>query len=102
MLGGIVGFEWRYATRRITFAATAAVLALLGYVLASTGFGAQDIHVNAPYAIAYGTAFLSLTSVFALTVLVAPALLRDTEHQMAEIVYATAVTKTQYLLGRLA
>jgi ABC-2 type transport system permease protein len=101
MLLGIIGFEWRYVTRRITFAATAAVFALLGFVLAATGFGAQDIHVNSPYAVAYATAFLSLSSVFALTVLVAPSLLRDTEHQMGEIVYATSVTKTQYLVGRL-
>lgn len=100
MLRGIIGFEWRYVTGRITFAATAAVFALLGFVLASTGFGAADIHVNSPYAVAYATGFLSLSSVFALTVLVAPSLLRDTEHQMGEIVYATAVTKARYLVGR--
>ena len=102
MLIGIAAFEWRYVTRRVTFAAAAIVLAGLGFVLAKTGFGAQDIHVNSPYAVAYSIAFLSLTSVFALTVLVAPSLLRDTEHHMAEIVYSTAVTKTEYLLGRLA
>jgi ABC-type transport system involved in multi-copper enzyme maturation permease subunit len=102
MLTRIAAFEWRYATRRITFAAAAAGFALLGFVLGSTGFGADDIPVNAPYAIAYSIAFLSLTSVFALTVIVAPSLLRDREHQMEEIVYATAVTKTEYLIGRLA
>ena len=102
MLLRVAAFEWRYATRRITFAAAAAGLALLGFVLASTGFGAQDIPVNSPYAIAYSIAFLSLTAVFALTVIVAPSLLRDAEHQMEEIVYATAVTKTGYLIGRLA
>ena len=102
MLSGIAAFEWGYVVRRATFAASAAALALLGFVLASTGFGAQDIAVNSPYAIAYSIGFLSLTSVFALTVLVGPALLRDSEHQMAEMVYATAVTKTQYLLGRFA
>lgn len=100
MLSGIIGFEWRYITRRLTFAATAAVFALMGYVLASTGFGATDIHVNAPYAIGKATGFLTLLSVFALTVLVAPSLLRDTETQMGELIYATAVTKTRYLLGR--
>lgn len=102
MLTGIVGFEWRYATRRISFALAAALLALMGFALGATGFGSDDIHVNAPYAVAHATGFLSLVSVFALTVLVAPAVLKDTEHHMAEIVYATAVTKTQYLLGRFA
>jgi hypothetical protein len=100
MLSAIAGFEWRYVARRATFAAAALALALFGFVLGATGFGAQDIPVNAPYAVAYSVGFLSLTSVFALTVLMGPALLRDTEHQMAEIVYATAVTKADYLLGR--
>src|SRR5262245_10511654 len=100
MLIGIARFEWRYVTRRIPFAATAAVFALLGFTLAATGFGAQDIHVNSPYAVSYATAFLSLISVFALTVLVAPSLLRDTEHQMVEIISSTAVTKARYLAGR--
>jgi len=52
-----------------------------------------------PFAIAYSTAFPSLTSVFALTVVVAPALLRDTEHQVAEIVYATSVAKWIWAAG---
>lgn len=102
MLTGIIGFEWRYVTRRLTFAVTAAAFALMGFVLSSTGFGSEGIHVNAPYAISESTAFLSLLSVFALTVLVAPSLLRDTEYQMGELVYATSVTKTQYLVGRFA
>lgn len=100
MLLGIIAFEWRYATRRLTFAAAAATFALLGFALTSTGFGAVEIPVNAPYAITYTVGFLTLLSVFAVTVLVAPSLLRDTEHQMAELIYATAVTRTRYLLGR--
>ncbi|KFE70457.1 ABC transporter permease/M1 family aminopeptidase [Hyalangium minutum] len=102
MLIGIAAFEWRYVTRRLPFAATSAVFALMGGMLASTGFGARDIHVNSPYAVSYSIAFLTLLSVFALTILVAPSLLRDSESQMSELIYATAVTKTRYLVGRFA
>jgi ABC-type transport system involved in multi-copper enzyme maturation permease subunit len=100
MLAGIVAFEWRYATRRLTFAVTTASSAFMGFALAATGFGPDEAHLNGPWSVTYSIGFLTLVSVFAATLVSAPALLRDTEHRMAEIVYATSVTKRDYLLGR--
>jgi len=102
LLLGILAFEWRYAARRLTFAAAAAGFGVMGFVLAATGFASQGIHVNSPYAIATSAGLLALLSVFASTVLCAPSLLRDEEHQMAELVGATSATRAQLVLGRFA
>jgi len=101
-LAGIVAFEWRYATRRLTFAVAAASLALMGFALAATAFGPADVRLNGPWAVTASVGLLTLVSVLAATLLSAPALLRDNEHGMAEVVYATSVTKRDYLLGRFA
>ncbi len=102
MLGGIAAFEWRYATGRLGFAASALGLALLGLVLSVNGPGSGDAVRNGPWAVTYSVGFLTLVSVFAATLLSSPTLLRDVEHQAAEIVYSTSVTKRDYLLGRFA
>ena len=99
---GIALFEWRYAARRPAFAAAALGLAALGALLSLSGPGSGAELRNGPYAVSYSAGFLGLVSVFAATLLSAPALLRDVEHRSAEIVFATAVGKRDYLLGRFA
>lgn len=100
MTAGLLRFEWRYHTRRLTFAASALCFAVLGFGLAATAFGPNDVRLNSPYSIAESLGVLSLTSVFVVTLFCAQAALRDLEHRMAEVVFATAVTKPRYLLGR--
>ena len=100
MIGKIIGFEWRYHTRQISFVAAVLVFALFGFVLTATGFGPDNIHINSPYSIAQSVGMLSLLSVFALAVFCANAVVRDREHQMEEIVFTTSVEKLHFLLGR--
>ncbi len=99
---GIFLFEWRYHTRRLTFAVAAAFFTLFGFILAAQAYTAEGVHLNAPYTIANAIGLLSLVSVFVLMLFSAQALLRDGEHRMAEIIWATSVTKGQYLFGRFA
>lgn len=102
MLIEILRFEWRYQTRRLTFAVAAAFFAVMGFALAATGFGPPDVRINGPWAVAQSIGLLTLVSVFALTLFVARALLRDAEDRMEEIVFTTRITKGQYLFTRLA
>jgi hypothetical protein len=102
MLGGILRFEWRYQARRPAFAAVAAVFALVGFAFAATAFGPDDVHLNSPYSIAESLGLASLMVVLAGTFFCAQGALRDPEHRMTEIVFATAITKRQYVLGRYA
>ncbi|AHG92478.1 Peptidase M1 membrane alanine aminopeptidase (plasmid) [Gemmatirosa kalamazoonensis] len=102
MLGGILRFEWRYHTRRLTFAAAALALAGGAATLVGTGYGPKSVDVNAPYTIAQSLGLLSLFSVFVLTIFCANAALRDTEHGMTELVFSRPIGKPRYLLGRFA
>lgn len=101
-LAAIAAFEWRYATRRLPFVVSSLLLGLMGFALSATAFGPAELRLNGAWTVAYSVGFLTLVSVFAATLLCAPALLRDTEHRMEEIVFSTAVTKRGYLLGRFA
>lgn len=102
MLPGLLRFEWRYHTRRATFLVAALALMGCGLALVGTGYGPANVHVNSPYVVAQSLGVLSLLGVFVLTIFCAPAALRDTEHGMTGIVFATPVGKPRYLLGRLA
>ena len=102
MFAGIVAFEWRYATGRLAFGVAVLGLALMGLVLSVSGPGSGDALRNGPWAVTYSVGFLTLVSVFAATLLSSSSLLRDVEHQAAEIVYSSSVTKRDYLLGRFA
>jgi ABC-2 type transport system permease protein len=103
MLLGILLFEWRYQTRRLTFLAVAAAFAFVGGSMAATRFGAGiDGDVNSPYAIVLAVSFATLVAVLATTFCCAQGALRDTEHGMTEIVYATAITRRHYVFGRFA
>ncbi len=97
----IIRFEWRYHTRQFSFAAGAAIFAVLGFVL-TVGLGRQDVQANSPYLIVEVAALLSLMSIFPLTVFSANAILRDREYTMEEIIFSTAVEKGRFLLGRFS
>ncbi len=101
MFSDIIRFEWRYHTRQFSFAAGAAIFAVLGFVL-TVGLGRQDVQANSPYLITEVAALLSLMSIFPLTVFSASAMLRDREHTMEEIIFSTALEKGRFLLGRFS
>jgi D-arginine dehydrogenase len=51
MLAGILRFEWRYHTRRLTFAASAIALSGMSLLMVSSGYGPAGVDVSAwPFA----------------------------------------------------
>ncbi len=100
MLRDLVAFEWRYHTRQVAFLAGALLFLLMGFALPATSFGAENLAINSPYLVMQSLAFLSLLSVFVAAVFTSNAVLRDPEHRMQEIVYATPVGRLHFLAGR--
>lgn len=96
----LLRFEWRYQTRRPAFFALAGVFFACGFALAATAFGPPDVPLNAPFAVAQSTALASLLTVIAASFFCAQAALRDPEHRMSEIIFATACTRSQFLFSR--
>ncbi len=102
MLSDVVRFECRYHAGRAAFAAAALLFLLLGFALTASGFGPDNLPVNAPYLVTESLGFLSLIGSFVAPAFVANAALRDGEHRMAEIVLCTPVGRFDLLAGRFA
>jgi ABC-type transport system involved in multi-copper enzyme maturation permease subunit len=102
MTRDIIGFEWRYHSRQISFIGACLLFLIFGFALSATGFGPDNIAVNSPFIIMESIGLLSLLSVFVLAVFSANAIVRDREYRMEEIVFSTAVEKRHFLGGRFA
>lgn len=96
----LLGFEWRYHTRQLTYLAAAGLITGMAFVLVTTGFGPSNLFINSAYSVMYSYGMLSLVTIFVVTVLSAGALLRDIEHRMSEIIFATPVGRWSYVLSR--
>ena len=97
---GLLSFELRYQTRRVAFIAASLLAAALGFVLVSTGYGPSGVDIGSPYVITQSLGILSLPAIFTLTVFCAEAALRDVEHGMTELVFATPIGKPRWLAAR--
>ena len=100
MLKELIRFEWRYQTRQPAFAAACAIFLLLGFGLTAGSFGPENVAITSAWLIMESLGLLSLFSVFAIATFVAGAVVRDSEHRMAEIVFTTPVSRFHYLCGR--
>ena len=104
MLLGITRFEIRYQLKNPVFWVAIAIFFLIGFgVTASENVNIGTpgaVNENSPYAIATATAVFTLIYLFIVTAFVANAIVRDDSSGFAPIVRATAVTKTQIVLGR--
>ncbi|MCY7399154.1 MAG: aminopeptidase [Sphingomonas bacterium] len=104
MLFGITRFEIRYQLRNPVFWVAIAIFFLLGFGLTASenvSIGTPGaVNENSPFAIAIATALFTLFYLFVVTAFVANAIVRDDSSGFAPIVRATAVTKTQIVLGR--
>ncbi len=100
MLIGLLGFEWRFHTRRLTFAAAALLISGMAAVMVSTQYGGQAVHVNSPYSVTLSLGLLSLICVLVMTIFCTNAVLRDVEHGMTELVFSRPIGKTRYLASR--
>lgn len=96
----LLAFEWRFHTRQLSWLAAAGLIIGMAFVLVSTRFGPANLDINSPYVVMYAYGMLSLVAIFVVTVLTASALLRDTEHRMSEIIFATPVSRWNYLVPR--
>ena len=96
----LLRFEWRLQTRQPAFLVAAFLFLLLGFGLVASGYGPESANVNSPFVSAQVMGLLSLPAIFLAAVFCTAAALRDAEHGMDEIVRATPVSRTRYLLGR--
>jgi ABC-type transport system involved in multi-copper enzyme maturation permease subunit len=100
-------FECRYQRKSPLFLILAGVFALLTFLGTASddvqiGGGGTNIDINASFSIIQTQIVMSVIGMLAAVALVAGAITRDYEHKTAEILFATGVKKTPYLLGRFA
>lgn len=96
----LIAFEWRYHTRQISFAAACILFFIFGLVLAATGFGPANVHINSPFSIVQSLGVMSLMSVFILAIFCASAIVRDREYRLEEIIFSTGIEKREFLVSR--
>ncbi|NVJ08325.1 hypothetical protein HUW63_24190 [Myxococcus sp. AM001] len=102
MAGELLRFEWRFQTRQAAFFVAVAAFLGMAFVFVGTGYGPDNAHINSPASVMQSLGFLSLFSSFVLSAFCANAALRDSEHRMEALVYATPISKLTYLSVRLA
>ncbi len=100
LLAGIIGFEWRFQTRRLTYAAAVLLVAFVPIATVITGFGPASAAINAPYIVMETAGIVTLVSVFALPMLCISAAVRDDEFRMRELVGSRPVPRGMLLGGR--
>ncbi|MES2015556.1 MAG: M1 family aminopeptidase [Pseudomonadota bacterium] len=98
-------FDLRYQLRQPLLWLTTAALMLMAFMSSSNdafriGGAIGNIHMNAPVVIANQLSVFSIIAMFLVTVFIAGTVLRDNEVGIADILFATPMRKTDYLLGR--
>ncbi|MFP2958554.1 M1 family aminopeptidase [Myxococcus sp. 1LA] len=101
MVRELLRFEWRLQTRQAAFFVAVAAFLGMAFVFVGTGYGPDNAHINSPASVMQSLGFLSLFSLFVLSAFCANAALRDSEHRMEALVYATPVSRLTYLSVRL-
>ncbi|MGH8154152.1 MAG: ABC transporter permease subunit [Rhodanobacteraceae bacterium] len=107
MFGEILRLEVRQQLRSPLFWLIALALAGLAFGAASSdsiqiGGGIGNVHRNAPLVVVTMLGFFSIIGLFLITIFVAGAALRDFTSNTAELMFATPVSRSAYLGGRLA
>ncbi|WP_313988886.1 ABC transporter permease/M1 family aminopeptidase [Xanthocytophaga flavus] len=102
MLIQLIIFEWRYHFRQISFKIAVLLFFVMGFISVKGGFGGEEVYKNSPYAISVILSLFSLFLLFGTTVFAANVVLRDSTHKMDSLVYATSISKFQYLISRFA
>ena len=107
MLLAVARFELRYQLRSPAFWATFLIFFLMAFAAAasdnlSIGGKGGNVLVNAPFVIAQTSMIMSVFSLFVVAAFVANSVVRDDETRFGAIVHSTALTRTDYLLGRFA
>ncbi|NQZ05540.1 MAG: hypothetical protein HRT35_00125, partial [Algicola sp.] len=100
MFRQLVGFEWAYHTRQVSFAGSSLLALALGMQLGTNLVTGPGVYINAPATVNYIACLFSLGAIFVLMVTCANAMLRDAEHKMSELIFATAIEKWTLLSSR--
>src|SRR5436190_4085509 len=100
LLSGIIGFEWRYQTRRLSYAATVVMMAFVSFGIVVMGLGPVWAAVNGSYIVMETVGVVTLMSVFALPMLSVGAAVRDDEHRMRELIESRPVPRGLLMAGR--
>ncbi len=101
MFRKLLQFEWHYHTRSLLFYASFLVYLLFGFLLSTMGNASfPGIYKNSPFMITYFIGLFSMNTVFSTTVFVAQSFLRESETKFDSIIYATPVSKWNYLGSR--
>jgi ABC-2 type transport system permease protein len=101
-LKDILLFELRYQASQRTFPLALAAFFAFGLLFTSSGFGPENVHLLSPWLVAETVGFLSLFAVFPAAIFTSQAALRDDEAGMADLVFATPISKSSYLGSRYA
>lgn len=107
MLGNLLKFELQLQSRQVGFWITILVMALFGFLLASTDFisisleGGSKVKNNGAIPLALNISVLSLFSIFFAAVFVVTGVMRDDTFKSMEIVHSTPVQTRDMILSRL-
>ncbi|MEO7963362.1 MAG: M1 family aminopeptidase [Gemmatimonadaceae bacterium] len=104
MFRHVASFELRYQVKSPAFWVTSLTFLLLSFSLITAdtlhiGWGGQVVR-NAPYTLALDSMIMGIWAIFIVTAFVANVVVRDDETQFGPIIYATRLSKFDYLFGR--
>lgn len=108
MMFAIAGAELRYQLRSLRALATFATVFGFTFLLTANAGEFQSfapggtVLANAPFAITETLIKISVFAIFAVPAFLGDAVLRDVDHRFDSILFATPVTKRDYLAGRFA
>jgi ABC-type transport system involved in multi-copper enzyme maturation permease subunit len=104
MLLSIARNEFRYMLKSPqTYLAFAIFFLLPFFAMISTNVqigGGGNVYVNSPFAIVQTLLIMSVFGIFVIPAYMTNSVLRDVDHKMDGIIYATPITKPSYLFGR--
>lgn len=101
----LLKFELRACFRRPETYIMLIILSVSGFLIGYkqlTFNTTADILINSPYAISSMVGLLSLTSIFTTTIVAAFTLFKEADACFSQILYATPLTKSQYLITRFS
>ena len=104
MFRHVADFELRYQVKSPAFWVTSLTFFLLSFSLITAdslhiGWGGQVVR-NASYTIALDSMIMGIWAIFIVTAFVANVVVRDDDTQFGPIIYATRLSKFDYLFGR--
>ncbi len=96
----LIKFESWYQSRQRAFLLFSLLFTLFGYQIGGQGFAPAKVLFNSGYQLNYYTGIFTLGSVFIIMFFCISAILRDTQHQMDQIIYSTALQKQHFFISR--